>query len=198
MNAEKKVHAAKKQVDNARGAVCKPKTSRSICITNCLSIWLSRYRCCAYPRPCKRRTDNYCGDLNGSHLSWKRTERATGGKSVKALINPLQRREPRSFESEVDTRLPSSRGREQRDVFFALRAPHGVTKSFTTKDASTSESSIDLILVSGWKDKLPAIPTILKSPEAFASYHLPILMSIRLRQKQSGRENEGFVLRPIA
>lgn len=58
-----------------------------------------------------------------------------------------------------------------------------------------SGSSKDLILISGWKGKLP-IPFILISPAACPRDHLSIVMTIRLRQDQSGRAKIVFIATP--
>ena len=137
-----------------------------------------------------------CGDLNASHPSWSPTGKSRGGNALQTLIKPLQQRHPRDAVGEVGKRLPSSRGRQQRKALFAMRAPRGVTHPFPAKDGSMSGSTIDLMLLSGWKGKLPPIPTILMSPAACASDHLPIAMTIRIRQEQSGRAKEVFLPTP--
>lgn len=48
-----------------------------------------------------------------------------------------------------------------------------------------SGSTIDFLLISGWKGTLPPIPTILMSPAACARNHLPIAVNITLHQEQS-------------
>lgn len=55
---------------------------------------------------------------------------------------------------------------------------------------------VDLMMASGWKCKLPPIPTILTSPSACPSDHLPIATKISLRQGMSGRVKEVFLSTP--
>lgn len=57
-------------------------------------------------------------------------------------------------------------------------------------------SKIYLKLVSGWKGKFPAIPTILRSPAACVGDYLPIKLAVVVCQAQSGRVKEVFLPTP--
>ena len=137
-----------------------------------------------------------CGDLNASHPSWSPSGKTRGGNALQTMIKPLQQRAPRATADEIGKRLPSCRGRQQRRALFVLRAPRGVTHPFPAMDGSMSGSTIDLMLIAGWKGKLPPTPTILTSPAACASDHLPIAMTISIRQEQRGRAKEVFLPTP--
>ena len=137
-----------------------------------------------------------CGDLNASHPLWSPSGKTRGGNALQELIKPLQRKEPHAAVREVAKRLPRGRGRQQREALFVLRAPRGVTPPFPAKNGTMAGSTIDLILISGWKGKLPPTPKIITSPPACASDHLPITMTFTLHNDLSGRAKEIFLPTP--
>ena len=138
-----------------------------------------------------------CGDLNASHPAWSPSGKTTGGSALQDLIRPLQRKEPRQPGSEIDAkRWPRSRGKQQRPGIFELRAPRGITQPFPAPDGSMSGSTIDLMLISGWKGRQPPTPTIITSPPACASDHLPIGMVISLGSKVIRKAKEIFLPSP--
>ena len=89
-----------------------------------------------------------------------------------------------------------AREKQQRPGLFELRAPRGITHPFPANDGSMSGSTIDLMLISGWKGKMPPIPLIITSPSACASDHLPIAMVITIGAKTSKRAKEIFLPSP--
>jgi len=138
-----------------------------------------------------------CGDLNASHPAWSPSGKTTGGNALQELLVPLQRREPRKPGSSTPgTRLPKTRGKQQRPGLFELRAPRGITHPFLAADGTMVGSTIDLMLIAGWKGKRPPTPTIITSPAACASDHLPIATVIKLGKKSNRRAKEIFLPSP--
>ena len=130
-----------------------------------------------------------CGDLNASHPAWSPSGKKTGGNALQELIVPMQRREPRKPDpTTLGNILLKGRGKQQRPGRFELRASRGITHPFPMADGSMSGSTIDLMLIYGWKGKLPPTPTIITSLPACASDHLPI--AVQITRKREG-EQEG-------
>lgn len=90
-----------------------------------------------------------CKDHKASHPSLSISDKTEGGKAVKVVNQPLQRRKPCAAENEVAKGLPCSKGRQKRGALFALRAPRGVTHPFPAKYGNVSGSTIDLMMISG-------------------------------------------------
>lgn len=112
---------------------------------------------------------------------------------MQIITQLLQRIEPRAADFEVTKRLPSSRGRQQREVLFALRVPCGVTHHFPAKDGSMAGSTIDFMIISVWKGKLPPTTSIITFPAACASDHFPISVIITIWRKMSDRAKKLFL-----
>ena len=94
-----------------------------------------------------------CGDLIASHPAWIPSGKTLGGSALQELIRPLQRKEPRQPGSKTSAkRWPKSRGKQQRPGLFKLRASQGITHPFPAPDGSMSGSTIDLMLISGWRN----------------------------------------------
>lgn len=68
-----------------------------------------------------------CKDIKAYHPSWSLSGKTREGKFLSTLIKTLQRRENRASDSEAQKKLPSSRGRQQRQALCTLTAPHGIT-----------------------------------------------------------------------
>lgn len=57
-------------------------------------------------------------------------------------------------------------------------------------------SKIYLMLVAGWKSKLPPVPSVITTPTSCASYHMPIAMEIQPVDKTSTRAKEVLLTSP--